>query len=522
MVRFAATLFTTSVAALVAAMPVHAETVTAVMHSGLRVTDPIITTAHITRHHGYMIYDTLLAVNADFEVTPQMASVEMSADGLSYTFTLREGLTWHDGTAVTPADCVASLKRWMQRDSGGQLIADAMTGLEPTGDATFTLTFAAPFANTLAIIAKPSSLVPFMMPERIASAPADTAVTEFTGSGPFRFVTEEFQPGVKAVYEKFAEYVPAEGPPSWFSGAKEVLVDRVEWVTMPDAMTAMNAMMSGEIDFYEAPPVDLLPVLQSNPDITVQVMNQLGSQTMGRMNFKYPPFDNKKVRQAALMAFNQEDVLAALIGDPSYYSACAATMGCNTPFGFETGGDSLRAGGDAEAAKALLAEAGYDGTPVVLMHPTDVTTVSPQPVVAAAALRAAGFTVDLQPMDWQTLVTRRASQNPPAEGGWNMFFTNWIIPEINTPLNNPMLNARGDNAWFGWPEIPEFEALRTEFLNTADPEAQKEIAEQIQVMAMDEVLYVPLGEYRTPWAWANTMTGFAEAPAPVFWGVTKQ
>ncbi len=499
----------------------HAETLTAVMHSGLRVTDPIITTAHITRNHGYMIYDTLLATDSSFQVQPQMATATVSDDGLTYTFTLREGLKWHDGTPVTPADCIASLKRWMERDSGGQLIADRMTAMEPSGDLAFTLTLSEPFAPTLEIIAKPSSLVPFMMPERIAATPADTAITEYIGSGPFAFVEGEFQPGVKVVYEKFADYIPAEGEPDWFAGGKEVLVDRVEWVTMPDAQTAINAMMSGEIDFYEAAPVDLLPILQSNPDLTVQVMNTLGTQTMARMNFKYPPFDNKQIRQAAMMAMNQDDVLAALIGNPEYYSVCGATMGCGTPYASEGGAGALTTGGDTEGAKALLEQAGYDGTPIVLLQPTDVVTVSAQPVVAAAALRKAGFNVDLQPMDWQTLVTRRASMNPPAEGGWNIMFTNWILPEINTPLNNPMLNARGDDAWFGWPENAAFEDLRAEFMAAPDAAARTEVAERIQAMAMDEVLYVPLGEYRMPWAWKNTVTGIAEAPMPLFWGVGK-
>ncbi|MFN3613582.1 MAG: ABC transporter substrate-binding protein [Rubrimonas sp.] len=498
-----------------------AQTITAVMHSGLRVTDPIITTAHITRNHGYMIYDTLLATDENFEVQPQMASVEVSEDGLTYTFTLRDGLSWHDGEPVTPADCIASLKRWMARDTGGQLIADRMASLEATGDNTFQLVLNEPFGDTLEIIAKPSSIVPFMMPERIASTPADTAITEFVGSGPFVMVTAEFQPGVRVVYEKFEGYVPREEPQSWGAGRKEVLVDRVEWVTMPDAQTAINALMAGEIDFYESPPVDLLPILQSNPDITVEVLATLGYQTMGRMNFKHPPFDDKRIRQAAMTALSQENVLNALIGNPEYYRTCGAMLGCGTPLGSETGAESLLAGGDAAAARAMLQEAGYDGTPIVIMHPTDVVTVAPQPVVAAQALREAGFTVDLQPMDWQTLVTRRASQAAPADGGWNMFFTNWIVPEITTPLNNVMLNGRGDQAWFGWPDDPQLEALRAEYVAAQGPEARREVAERIQAHAMDEVIYVPLGQYMTPWAWTQALDGLREAPWPVFWGVTK-
>ncbi|GHH03643.1 ABC transporter substrate-binding protein [Pseudodonghicola xiamenensis] len=507
--------------ALVSALPASAETITAVMHSGLRVMDPVITTAHITRDNAFMVFDTLVALDADFVVQPQMANFEVSEDGLTYTFTLRDGLKWHDGGEVTPADCIASIKRWMQRDGGGQMISDRMESLEATGDKSFTLTLKEPFPYTLQAMAKVSSLALFMMPERIANTPASEAITEMVGSGPFKFVAEEFQPGVKVVYEKFEDYVPAPGPQSWFSGAKEVKVDRVEWVTMPDAQTTMNALINGEIDFMETVPVDLLPLLQGMDEVKSEVLSPLGSVTIGRMNFLHPPFDNPKIRQAALMAMSQEDVLTALIGNPEYFKVCGAIFGCGTPFEFTDGSETLTSGGDIEGAKKLLEEAGYDGTPIVLMQPTDVTTLTAQPIVAAQALRNAGFNVDMQPMDWQTLVTRRASQAAPADGGWNIFFTNWIVPEVSGPLANVMLNGRGDQAWFGWPDDPEIETLRTEFASAADLGTQKAIAQKIQAHVMDNVNYIHLGQYYSPSAWSEALTGVTKAPFPVFWGIEK-
>ncbi|WP_158970152.1 ABC transporter substrate-binding protein [Chachezhania sediminis] len=508
---------------LSAMLPANAETtITAVMHSGLRVLDPVITTAHITRDNAFMVFDTLVALNSDFEVTPQMADFEVSADGLTYTFTLRDGLKWHDGGDVTPADCIASIKRWMQRDGGGQMINDRMASLEATGDKTFVLTLTEPFPYTLEAMAKVSSLALFMMPERIASAPANEAITEFVGSGPFKFVADEFQPGVKVVYEKFDDYVPAPGPRSWFSGAKDVLVDRVEWVTMPDAQTTMNALMNGEIDFMESVPVDLLPLLEGMPGIKTEVLSTLGAVTIGRMNFKHPPFDDPKVRQAAKLAISQENVLTALIGNSEYFQVCGAIFGCGTPYEFTDGSESLTSGGDIEAAKAMLAESSYDGTPIVLMQPTDVVTLTAQPIVAAQALREAGFNVDMQPMDWQTLVTRRASQIPPAEGGWNLFFTNWIVPEVSNPLGNVMLNGRGDQAWFGWPEDPEIEDLLKAFAEAPDLAAQQAITQQIQAHVMENVNYIHLGQYFSPSAWSTKLSGVEPAPFPVFWGISKE
>src|SRR4051812_8486016 len=219
----------------------EAKTITAVMHSDLRVTDPIVTTAYITRDHGYMVYDTLLATDSNFKIQPQMADWAISDDKLTYTFTLRDGLKWHDGTPVTADDCVASLKRWGKVDTLGSKLMEFTAGIEATDARTFTLKLKEPYGLVLESLGKPSSTVPFMMPKRLAETPVTQQIPEQIGSGPFKFVQAEFRPGVKAVYAKNTDYVPRKEPPSWTAGAKVVKVDRVEWVTMPDAQTAVNA-----------------------------------------------------------------------------------------------------------------------------------------------------------------------------------------------------------------------------------------------------------------------------------------
>src|ERR1700750_95899 len=251
-----------SVVALSASLPSQAiaagKTITAVMHSDLRLLDPIITTGYIQRDYGYMVYDPLLATDANFKIQPQMAEWKVSDDKLTYTFTLRDGLKWHDGTPVTAEDCVASLKRWGKRDGMGQKLMDFTARSEATDAKPITLKRKEPYGFVLETIGKPSSVVPFMMPKRVAETPADQQIADQTGSGPFKFVKSEFQPGVKAVFEKNADYVPRKEPSSWTAGGKVVKVDRVEWITMPDAQTAANALQSGDIDFIENPPFELL------------------------------------------------------------------------------------------------------------------------------------------------------------------------------------------------------------------------------------------------------------------------
>ena len=514
-----------SVLALSAALSPQAfaagKTITAVMHSDLRVIDPIMTTAYITRDHGYMVYDTLLATDSSFKIQPQMADWKVSDDKLTYTFTLRDGLKWHDGTSVTAEDCVASLQRWGKRDGMGQKLMDFTASLEATDAKTITLKLKEPYGLVLDSLGKPSSLVPFMMPKRLAETPGDKPIPEQIGSGPFKFVQGEFQPGVKAVYIKNADYVPRKEPANWTSGGKVVKVDRVEWITMPDAQTAVNALQSGDIDFMENLPYELLPILEANKDITIEVSNKFGFQTLGRMNFLYPPFDNVKVRRAAFLAMNQKDVLDALVGNAKYQKTCGAIFVCGTPLETDVGAETLTKGSGMAEAKKLLAESGYDGTPVVVLAPGDVVTLKAQPVVAAQLLRDAGFKVDLQATDWQTVVTRRASQKPPKEGGWSMFFTNWAAPDVANPVVNVSVGGRGKNGgWFGWAEDAKIEELRDKFARASSPDEQKKVAADLQKQAYEQVIYIPLGQYLAPSGWRKSLSGVLDGPAtPVFWNV---
>ncbi|HXH42422.1 MAG TPA: ABC transporter substrate-binding protein [Bradyrhizobium sp.] len=523
---FASTLALSVVALSTAlASPVLAagKTLTAVLHSDLRIIDPIFTTAYITRDHGYMVYDTLVATDSNFKVQPQMADWKVSDDKLTYTFTLRDGLKWHDGAPVTAEDCVASLKRWAAVDGMGQKLMDFTASIEATDAKTITLKLKEPYGLVLDSIGKPSSRVAFMMPKRLAETPPDKQIPEQVGSGPFKFVQGEFQPGVKAVYVKNTDYVPRKEPASWTSGGKVVKVDRVEWITMPDSQTAVNALQSGDIDFMENLPFDMLPVLEPNKELTIEVLNKFGFQTLGRMNFLHPPFDNVKVRRAALLALNQKDVLDALVGNAKYQKICGAFFICDTPLASDVGSETLVKGNGMAEAKKALAESGYDGTPIVIMAPGDVTTLKAQPIVAAQLLREAGFKVDLQATDWQTVVSRRASQKPPKEGGWNMFFTNWVGADILNPISNVPTSGRGTKGgWFGWFEDAKIEELRDKYARAATPAEQKAIAAEVQARALEQVAYLPLGEYQIPSIWRKSLTGvLGGAATPVFWNIDK-
>lgn len=499
---------------------IQAQTVTAVMQGGLRSVDPVITTNYVVRNYGYMVYDTLLAFDADNHIQPQMLEKwNASSDGKTYTFVLRDGLKWHDGGPVTATDCVASIRRWAALDKMGQAMANVLEDMRVIDSRSFSMRFKEPTDVILRALAKPSGVPAFMMPERVAKTPVMEQIKDTVGSGPFRFVAAEYRPGVQAVFEKNRDYVPRSEAPSSLAGGKVVNVARVKWVTMPDTMTMVSALVNNEIDFVERAPYDLLPLIEKNKDIKFVVSPEQGGQPVVRFNFLYPPFDNKLIRQAVLAAVNQKDVLQAVVGNPKYYRTCLSVFGCGGQYESSAGAEGFLKG-DIKKAAALLKEAHYDGAPVVLAYNTD-TTSSPVMPVVADAMRKSGFNVDLQPMDLQSLQIRRASRKAPSDGGWNMFPTTIVLPDISDPLRNFTVSGNGNGAWFGWPDFPAIEKLRTRFAHTGNPQELKEIAEKIQKLALDEVVIVPLGQYSMVSATRKSLTDIVRAPVPVFWNMKK-
>jgi peptide/nickel transport system substrate-binding protein len=508
-------------AGLVTSAP--AETVLRVVpHADLKNTDPIWTTAYITRNHGYMIYDTLFALDEQLKPHPQMVeSWKQSADGLIYTFTVRPGLKWHDGAPVRAADCVASIRRWGARDAMGQKLMEFTKALQAVDARTFRLVLKEPYGLVIPSLAKISSNVPFMMPERLAATDPFTQVKESIGSGPFKFVAGEWVPGNKVVYVKNPDYAPRDEPPSFASGGKRVYVDRVEWLYIPDPATAQAALSAGEVDYYEIPPVDLVPLMERDSKLVVKVVDPLGVQGMLRPNHLHPPFNDPRARQALLWMVKQDDYLRAMIGDPRFWKACPALFICGTVFASDAGAEALMKQ-DLERAKQLMQEAGYKGEPVVLMDPTDISMSHAATLVTAQMLRKIGVNVQVQAMDWSTLTSRRAEKKPPAEGGWNLFHTWWTGADVISPLGNIGIAANCEKAWFGWPCSPEMEAVRDQIARATELPDQQRLAVKLQELAYRDVPYVNIGQWQLPTAYRKSLSGVIISPVPFFWNIKKE
>src|SRR5215469_13776522 len=472
-----------SIAGMMGAAPAEAQTLKVVMHSDLKILDPIWTTAYIVRNHGYLVWDTLFAMDEKFEVKPQMVDKwEVSPDKLTWTFTLRDGLEWHDGKPVTAEDCVASIKRWGAKDSMGQKLVGVVKEFSTPDSKTIKMVLKQPYGLVLESLGKSSSNVPFMMPKRIADTDPNTQITDATGYGPFIFKKDEWKPGEKAVYVKNPKYKPRSEAASGLAGGRVAKVDRVEWITIPDQQTQVNALLNGEIDLIESVPTDLLPLLQKDKNIKVFVINLAGRQYAMRFNVLHKPFDNPKVRQAVLYALDQKPFLEANVGNPEYYKECRSLFPCGSPLESTKGWDD-KVRGNAAKAKEILKEAGYDGSPVVLLHQTDTALHNQLATVAKPQLEAAGFKVDLQAMDWQTLVARRTKKEPADKGGWHVFFTSSGALSIADPVSHFFLDASCEKSMFGWPCDADIEKLRAAYARETDPGKRHEIAQQAQYRA---------------------------------------
>src|SRR6201992_2124692 len=327
--------------------------------------DPIWGTQYVVRKAAALLWDTRYGFDDKRQPRRQMVEAEeVSSDGLTWTFRLRPGLKFHDGEPVLAKDAAASMARWSARDPMGQMIKAIQNELTAVDDRTFKWVLKQPYPKMLVALAKNNAPCSFVMPERIAQTDPFKQINEYIGSGPMNFVKSEWVPGAKSVFEKFADYVPRQEPASWLAGGKQMLIDRAEWITIPDPATAAAALQNGEVDWWENPISDLVPVLRKNRNISVDIADPLGNIGVFRMNHTHPPFDNVKIRRAILTALNQEDYMRAVAGDDTaLWKTLPGFFTPGTPLYSEEGGDVLKQRNIA-AAKKLLAEAGYANEPV--------------------------------------------------------------------------------------------------------------------------------------------------------------
>ena len=481
--------------------------------------DPVFTTAMVTRNAAAMVFETLYGRDETMDPKPQMLAGHLVEDnGLRWTMTLRDGLLFHDGTPVLARDCVASILRWMKRDGIGQTVADRMDALEAKDDKTLVWRMKKPFAALPNALAK-TQCTPSIMPERIALTDPFKQIPEAIGSGPFRYIADEYVSGHRAVFEKFEKYQPRQEPASFAAGGYRVLVDRVEWHVIPDPATAANALITGDVDWLDSPLPDLLAMLKTKSDIVVAPVDIYGTFGGLRLN---APTSAPGVRRAMLAAIDQVDVMTAVMGgDPALFRAPTGFFLPGSGSATEAGMDRMRNRPGRDAIKAMLKAAGYGGEPIVFMHPTDQIYYDAMSSVAVAAFREIGLNIDEQAMDWGTVVERRASKEPLAKGGWSVFPYGSPAADYADPVFATNIRGNGRAAWFGWPDDAKVEALRNRWMDSGDAAEKRRLDAEIQANAFETVPFIPMGQYLPPAAYRKNLKGILKGAVPVFWNVEK-
>ena len=512
-------------AALLLAAPVAAQPTKVLRYtpsSDLATLDAMITTATTVGQHGSMVYDTLFSLDENRVPRPQMVGEEtVSPDRLTYRFTLRPNLRFHDGAAVTSSDVVASITRWMVRDTLGQILKSHLASFTVDGPNTVVLTLKTPFPFVELALGSITGSQPLIMRAQDAATDPFKPVTTAIGSGPFRFLPDQYVLGVGAAWEKNRDYVPRAEPPSGHAGGKVVHLDSVELKAIPDAATRANAIIKGEIDFIDQLPADMVTLLQRERNIVVSKLSPLASVSYLRPNHLFPPFNNIKARQALALSVNQPDYMAGYGTAEWWKPACFSFFGCDTANGTEAGSEPYR-GQNLERARALLRESGYNGEPIILVGTTELPAQQALAEVAADVLTRIGAKVDLQLMDFASLQARRLSKSPPGKGGWNLTASALAGSGMWTPLTNVTINTSCDQKnYFGWPCDETVEKLRAEYAAELDETKRRAKLEELSRALWAALPIIPTGTYYSPYAWRKEITGLILASPLVFWNIDK-
>ena len=487
----------------------------------LQSLDPVASSSLITRIFGLTVFDVLIAQDSRGVYRPQMLeSWESSPDRMTWTFTLRPGLAWHDGSPVTAEDCVASIRRWSQRDGVGRLMMAATAALSVVDERRFTLQLARPYGFVVETLGKPTNNIPVMMPARLAATDPARNIPEVIGSGPYRFSPGEYRPGNRTVVLRNPAYRPRTEPADGAAGGKTVHFDRVEFISMPDPATKAAALQAGEIDFIQRAPFDYIPQFLRDRNITIGSGGG-APQYMGIFQFNQvqPPFNNLGARRAVQQLMDQREFLAAFGLPPGATRICYSLYTCDSPYSTDAGTAVLR---DISIARArtLLREAGYAGEPAVVLDPTDVPAIHTIALVIADRMRQAGINVQVRSTDWSTIAQQRFSRNPVERGGWSVLPLIWSsedlgMPLTNTPLVNNCLN------YVGWACDDALKALMDAFTSESDPARQRELAAQIQARAHEVVNTVISGQFTVAPAYRSDLRDVLPIATPVFWNMRR-
>ncbi|MGB6241351.1 MAG: ABC transporter substrate-binding protein [Castellaniella sp.] len=464
--------------------------------------DPMFTTADLVGTLMQHVYEPLYTFDSHWRIVPMLAAAMPTVldGGKQVDIPLRKGLVFHDGKPVQIGDVVASLKRWMEVSPRGKSVAAEVVSVEAASDSVLTFKLKSPYAPLLAQLALPTSMAAVMPASTIAAQ-----LTEFIGTGPYRL--KERRPDQYTILEKFDQYAARTEAPDGYGGRRIAYIQELRFIPVPDSNTRVEGVLSGQFDFADLLPTEAAGRLEQGGK---QVVPLIGK------NFGFPylvfntkgTLDSAALRQTAQAAIGAEELMAAAFGDPKFFSIGANFFPQGTPY-YSLAGQERYNVNDPKKAAELAKKAGYAGKPIRILASRQYEFHYNMALVLSEQFKRAGLEVDLQVVDWATLLQRR---NDPSL--WDIYITHsGIFPE--PMLSPPQL---GDNAP-GWWETPEKKAVLDAFNREMDLSKRGPLWGTVQELVYEQVPFIELGKFNSLSARSAKLQGYNPSAWPAFWNV---
>lgn len=468
-------------------------------------TDSMITT--MMNH----VYEGLFEFDENLNLTPHLAkSYQVSDDGLVYEVQLRENVKMHNGQIMNADDVIASFRRWLELNNGGQLVSPYFDEVEKIDQYSLRFKFNEPYAPFLNILASPVSNQKFVVrAEEVVEEFGSDVIDRHVGTGPYKY--EEWVPDQKLVLTRFEDYTPSSREASYFAGKRVPYLDKIVFNFIPDAQVRVSGVQTGQFHFAEEVPRDQYPLFKADQNID-NVIIYPDRMSMLIFNNAEPPFDNKYARQAIAYALDFEELGYAMIGDPQFWRLESALHEEGNPWHVPDAGDGIYGVYDPEKAKELLDKAGYNGEPLVILSGQDNEMERQGAIAIQDQLEKIGIEVELQLFDRPTVVERRAKKN-----GWHMHLSPFIkvVPD-------PQIHQgwTGTNKWISnWDskESREMDQIFSEMLREVDYDKRYKIMERMQSELWDSVPYFNILDYSRLHIKRAELKNFKAGWQPFFW-----
>lgn len=461
--------------------------------------DPMVTTADLVGAITMHVFETLYTFGDGLTIVPLLAESDpiITDGGKTYTIKLRQGVKFHDGSVMTSADVLASFDRWKAVADRGKTAWSYLTSVTAPDAHTIELKLKEPYAPLLALLSLNNNAAAIMPASNQANP-----MTKYIGTGPYTI--KERRPDQFVVLARFPDYTPRSDKPTGYGGRRTAYIDEIRYVPVPDPNTRVEGSLSGQYDYADSLPVAAMPRLQGQKEVTPVLQKNFGYPTIS-INNKGGLLTNMTLRQALFAAVNNEDMLKAAFGSTEFYTLSGSLYPEGFRFHTKEGIEAFNQNNPAKA-RELAAKAGYKGEPIRFLTTTQFDHFYKIALVATETWRKAGFNIDLQVVDWGTLLTRR---NNPAL---------YEMSTVGAPfLAEPSLTFTAGSERPGWWSSEAKDRVVGAFNAESDPAKRAAMFGEVQKLIYAEVPYIKVGDYNVLRAKSNRLQGVIPSSWSYFW-----